>query len=511
MISCAILERPGRWRTIAALGLLVLLWLPAVPLLAEFTTNSTSVWPEEAFLQRLWPSSVLALTVVALTFGVGLATGVLTALYEFPARTFLLFCALVPFVVPTFLWAIGWSALAAQLGWQLSGLGACVLVFSAALVPLPFFSAFLASRALSASQLEAVRLAGSEKAAFASALHHASKPCLLAACLAGILTLADPGPGHIFGMRSAAGAILTSFSALFDYSLAARQCLALSVAVLIWMIVPAWMGGRRIAEGLLARQTRPMRAASRSTYSIVAFFGLLILIATSVGTPGVGLVLPLRGGEGFTEALGTLRRTVESTLVYAVGAGMIAAVYGLSFAFVCGRQQTLRFAVVAVLMVLFALPPALAAIGVAGFASRSPEWADWLLRSRVTVCAVAGLRLAPVGTVLTLRAWSSSAQSWAFAAALHGVSMKRYLSSVVLPFLLPTIGGSIVLCSLLAAADITTILLLHPPGEASLSLALFTIMANAPESLVAWLCIVYVSCAVVALAAVGLCLGRNRG
>ena len=48
------------------------------------------------------------------------------------------------------------------------------------------------------------------------------------------------------------------------------------------------------------------------------------------------------------------------------------------------------------------------------------------------------------------------------------------------------------LVALLAAADAGTVLLVQPPGQSSLSVAIFTVMANAPESLVASLCVIYV-------------------
>ncbi|MCH7687024.1 MAG: hypothetical protein IH899_10145, partial [Planctomycetes bacterium] len=50
---------------------------------------------------------------------------------------------------------------------------------------------------------------------------------------------------------------------------------------------------------------------------------------------------------------------------------------------------------------------------------------------------------------------------------------------------------SFVLVVVLATADITTVLLLHPPGRMSLPVALFTVMANSPEGLVASLCLLY--------------------
>jgi hypothetical protein len=48
------------------------------------------------------------------------------------------------------------------------------------------------------------------------------------------------------------------------------------------------------------------------------------------------------------------------------------------------------------------------------------------------------------------------------------------------------------LVALLASADAGTVLLVQPPGQSSLSVTIFTVMANAPESLVALLCVIYV-------------------
>jgi ABC-type Fe3+ transport system permease subunit len=109
------------------------------------------------------------------------------------------------------------------------------------------------------------------------------------------------------------------------------------------------------------------------------------------------------------------------------------------------------------------------------------------------------LRLAPVAVLLLLRGYAETAPSWALAAALHAVPPSRYLTRVLLPLLLPAMLVAALLVALLASADVTTVLLLHPPGQASLSLAIFTVMANAPERLVAGLCLAYMGLAGAAL------------
>jgi ABC-type spermidine/putrescine transport system permease subunit II len=67
---------------------------------------------------------------------------------------------------------------------------------------------------------------------------------------------------------------------------------------------------------------------------------------------------------------------------------------------------------------------------------------------------------------------------------------------VILPNLAAAIIVSLLLVMVLAAADITTTHLLQPPGKQSLPVAIFTVMANSPEGLVASLCLLYLACAV---------------
>src|SRR5262249_28490409 len=88
------------------------------------------------------------------------------------------------------------------------------------------------------------------------------------------------------------------------------------------------------------------------------------------------------------------------------------------------------------------------------------------------------------------------------AAAVHGVPLTQYLRRVVVPFLLPTAALALLLVVLLALADIGTVHLLAPPGESSLPLTIFTVMANTRETRVAALCLVYLALAAALLAAV---------
>jgi iron(III) transport system permease protein len=165
--------------------------------------------------------------------------------------------------------------------------------------------------------------------------------------------------------------------------------------------------------------------------------------------------------------------------------------------------------VLALSFLLLALPSALPSLGLLRWSGEVPAVMAPMFHSRLTVCVALGLRFLPVAALLALRGWASTSPTWALAAGLHGVSLGRYLARVLAPRLAPATATGLVLVALLAAADVGTVLLLHPPGQRSLPLAIFTVMANAPEALVASLCLLYVIGAGTLLAALPWLAGRR--
>src|SRR5262249_1724452 len=149
---------------------------------------------------------------------------------------------------------------------------------------------------------------------------HAAPAAALAAGLGGVLTLSDPGPGLILGLRTAAAEILTSFSALYDFRQAGLQCAALSGLVLLLAAPLACLPAPRLASATLARQSaglRPIRRASALALTLPVLLGSAL--------PLVGLTLPLlEGRTDFPRPWQQVSRTGANTLLYAAGAGGVA-------------------------------------------------------------------------------------------------------------------------------------------------------------------------------------------
>jgi ABC-type Fe3+ transport system permease subunit len=348
------------------------------------------------------------------------------------------------------------------------------------------FAALAATLTVTRSQADAARLAGGERHLLRLALRAAFPLAGLAAALAGVLTLADPGPGQIFGWTGAAGELLTSFAARYDRTLATQQAVALAAvaALLAWPL--AWKLAPEVAAELLARDVH--RPAWRTQPPMTGWLLLAVLFVSLL--PIAGLVKPLLAHPWpVARAWREVVRTGGDTLLYAALAAGLAVLVAFALAWSAGGSPARRRWLVTAALALLALPPALPAL--------------WLIpwSGRFTLGLALALRGLPLAMLFALRAVGSMPASWTDAARVHRVPRATFLARVVLPWCARWAGPAAALAALLATAEIGTVLLLHPPGHGSLPLAIFTIMANAPEALVAMLCLLYVGLAATAAVA----------
>ena len=427
---------------------------------------------DTAFLHGLGRSLLLAAAVAGVSLAIGWPLGVRVGLTRFPLRRVLLTLLALPLLLPSFLVAIGLSMLTPRFDGGLATVGA----FACLGVPLVTFASLAATMAITRSQADAARLAGGERLLFALGRRTTFPLAGLAAVLAGVMTLADPGPGQIFGWRGAASELLVSFAAQHDASLAARQAwtMALVSALLAWPL--AWRLAPEVAAGLSARDVaRP--ELSHSPVSAWWLAGVASLVAL---VPLAGLLRPLLARAWpIARAWSEVERTAVDTVLYASLAAGIAVAVAFALAAIAGRAPGRRRGLVACALALLALPPALPAL--------------WLIpwSSSVAVGAALALRGLPIALLLALRAVGSMPASWSEAAHVHGVSNIQFIAQIAVPWCARWGLPAAALAAMLATAEIGTVLLLHPPGRGTLPLAIFTIMANAPETLVAMLCLVY--------------------
>ena len=289
----------------------------------------------------------------------------------------------------------------------MSGWSGTVLSFSAPGVALVLYMTMISARHLSKSQVDGVRLIGGETLLFAYAAKAIFPAAVVTAVLAGVLTLSDPGPGQIIEYSGVPSEIVVSFSAFYDYGLAAKQSILLAAVVLLVTIPLAVFIAPGVAIGLLGRDTGGPPLTRHRPASMIAAAWLATIIALTSALPLSGILVPLLHDFTFQRALAEIARTAGDTFLYAASAGLIAAALGAVLGVAIGRGRQLRTIALAALFVVLSLPPSLSALGFVKLGATAPEWLDPLLRSRFTVGLALALRFLPIAAVLAMRAYGS--------------------------------------------------------------------------------------------------------
>ena len=496
-MSPLVLERPGTWRLATIVAIVALAVFPALVLVSASLPTWAFATVDRQFGLALTTGTIVAAVAGLVGLVVGLPAGVMLGLFEFPGRRLFLAVLTIPVVIPTLLRAIGLSmfesAVPEQVGRSLPPILGGALAFSGFTVPLVLLAACAVTGGLSRNQIESVQLARSDAAAFLQALRAAASTAVTVALFAAILTLSDAGPPQLFAYPAPASEILTSFAAFYDFPLAASQTLALVAVVALLAMPVAISHVPSIASSLLARDlSRFTRMANTRVYWLGPVLLLPILLLT-LFIPLAGLTMPLAFEFPWQRAWSEVARTWGPTFGYALGSAGIATVLATLLAVAVGRFKRLRGGTLIALVLLLGLPPAVSALGAVYMSASAPPALDFVFRSVFAVTTVLALRFLPVAALLMMRGFARTAPSWAETAAIHGVSFSTYVGRVLIPQLLPWLGLAVLLVALLSTAEIGIVLLLRPPGSDSLPVTIFSVMANAPEALVAMMSLLYVA------------------
>jgi iron(III) transport system permease protein len=200
---------------------------------------------------------------------------------------------------------------------------------------------------------------------------------------------------------------------------------------------------------------------------------------------------------------------VNSLVLSTVGA---TAVIGLAIWIAYARARARRSvgrAVDVLLVVLFAVPGTVVGVGLIGFWNR-PGPLGALYGTEAMMLLAYFARLVPVAVLAIAPAIRSVPLSHEEAGAVGGAGWLRALRHLVLPQATIAIAAAWVVAFILAFGELGTTILVAPPGESTLPIRIYTMIANAPSSQVAALALLQASIVGAPLALLGLAASRSR-
>jgi iron(III) transport system permease protein len=479
----------SRW----PLFLVVLLWLLPFPfLVAEATAGSGRgfMWWVQ---QRGWQiaarhSLEQVVMVMGLGVGIGWLPGVLLGLVSSGWRWVIQVLCALPLVVPPFLWAIGWSFLSSVTprAWYAAFDGRWGMLFAglASAVPLVILSVSLLIRKTPRAQWEFLALRLERRRILWIAAKRAFPTAIGAAALAALLGSADAGAGQIMGWHGLSGEVLVSLATKQNIGEAAAKA---SVGLLLllpfcllgtWLLQRAWQQGPS-GRGLVRAGGLPHEMHPPWWQAGLLFLMVLAILALPMG----GLVAPLfkaAGNRSFYEALMLWGSSAKSTVCYAVVGGGVATLGGAVLASHAVKHP--RW--IGVCLLGATVPFVFRSLGwVAAGAEIEPV--RRILSTESGVACVLGAQWFPVAGLLLTPAFAALPNSWRDRHRLMGTSGWIWVKRVLTPWLAPALVMTVLCIGLLILADVTSLMLLAPPGRTAFSSHVFAVMDNSTEVVVA--------------------------
>ncbi len=452
-------------------------------------------------------SLVLACLTALLSALLGVPLGIVLGKTDLPLRRLFTLLFTLPLLIPPYITALSWAGVLKRGGF-LFGLSGCVLVLTSTFLPVVMLGTMTYLRIINSRLEEAARLASHPL----GVLRHITLPLirpgiLLASTLVFLLAFGEFGVPMFLRVDVFPVESFTQFSAFHNFG--AATAAVVPMAILTFAVLGAeWFFLRHRTYELrpaLGGETTLLELGQCKPFLFVAVALLCLVI----------VVIPIFSLLVQSGSLGTyirMLRVVGDSLIRSIAFAAVGATALTTVGFFVGylihtRVLAIWQAVDAWTVLLFALPSTVIGIGLIALWNRPATnfiYATPLmlllgylaqytaLTSRVTV---AGLSLVPV--------------SMEEAAASTGAGWVRRVSLIVIPLIGPTLLAGWLIAYIFCLRDTGIAMLVYPPGQDTLPVRIFTLMANGAPDLIAASCVLMIAATALPLGVLALVLRRT--
>ena len=460
--------------------------------------------------ELLMNSALLGAASATVATIVGAPLGLLLARADLPAKGLLRLALIIPLVLPPYVLGLAWiyvtgsTGIAAHLlGRDLLSdstysLGGAVAVLSIGFFPLAMLATEAAARRVDGRLEEAGLLVARPRRVFTRITLPLIAPGVASAALViFVLAISEFGVPGLLRVRVFTTEVFTAFAAQYDFG----RATALSVPLLLLSLIAAVALKLTIGERLLTtrRSMHQGLILNLGRWSAPALILIGIVLALSALLPLIALGLEAQGVEAIVAAVkGSTSAITNSILLSLCGAVLIVGL-GLLLGYSRARAQT-RLGTFAdlVFVVLFAAPSTVIGVGLIGLWNRPGPLGE-IYRSPVIIAVAYLARFVSVAALMLAAATRQVPASLEGAAEVAGASWPRVFGHIVLPQITAATAAALVVSFMFAFGELGATVLVAPPGESTLPVRVYTLIANAPSSQVASLALMQASIVLVPL------------
>ncbi len=465
--------------------LLPVAYVLTIPL-SSWNIGSRGVWLDARQQGLLWNTARFGVGTALLATAIGAPLGLVLARITLRGKSLLRVALAAPVLLPPYVVALAWTYLGRSSDllseWTYS-LPAAIVVVSLVNYPLSMLATEVALRRIDGRLEEAAWLTAPPRLVLRRITLPLAAPSVLAAALViFVLSVSEFGVPGLLRVRVYTTEVFTAFAALYDFSRAMLLAVPLLVVCLIVAVVAVALAGDRLVSTRRGSGTRPplldgwrrrAEATALATAAIALGVPLIILVREALGAESLGAVL---AGSGRAIANSLVLATIGATAVVA-----LAVWLGYARARARGRLGQLADVL---LVVAFAVPSTIVGVGLIGLWNR-PGLVGSVYGSDVMYILGYLARFVPVAALAIAASTRYVPVSHEEAAAVSGAGWLRTMTRIVMPQIRLGLLTAWVIAFVLAFGELGVSILVAPPGEATLPIRIYTIIANTPPSQVA--------------------------
>ncbi|MBA3514188.1 MAG: iron ABC transporter permease [Pyrinomonadaceae bacterium] len=466
-------------------------------------------------------TALLGTGTAALATIIGAPLGLLLARADLPVKRFLRLALVVPLVIPPYILGLAWiyiggsaGVLARVLGhdllshWTYSLTGA-VITLSIGFYPLAMLATEAAARRVDAQLEEAGLMVTRPLRVLRRITLPLVAPSIASSALViFVLALSEFGVPGLLRVPVFTTEVFTAFAALYDFGAATALAVPLLVVALIAGVAVKLLVGKRMIT--TRRSTHSGLALPLGGWRALTIGSVVVVLFLSVGLPLTVLAIEAGRVERIVFAIRTSSEAIANSIFLAtIGATLIVALAVLLGYGQARARTRLRGLVDLVFIVVFAVPSTVVGIGLINLWNR-PGLPGEVYKSTAIIVIAYLARFVPVGALILAASVRQMPVSSEESAEVAGAGWLRSFARIVLPQIPNGLAAAWVVAFILAFGELGATVLVTPPGESTLPVRIYTMIANTPSSEVAALALMQVGVIIIPLALLGVLARGTR-
>jgi iron(III) transport system permease protein len=431
----------------------------------------------------LYNTTLLGLSTAVLATLIGMPLGVALARIDLPWKRTLRVLLAAPMLLPPYIGALAWVSLG-ESTWTYSMPGA-VLVLASVFYPVSMLATEVAVRRIEPHLEEAALIVTSPGQVLWHITMRLAAPSIAAAALLiFVLSISEFGVPGLLRVRVFTTEVFTAFAALYDFGRATVMALPLLLLSMAVAAVAVSVDGERLVTTPRGLPTGHS-AALFDTWKSAGVAAAMSVVMLALIVPLALLLREASGVRSWTAVVEGSSAAIANSLLFATAGATLTTAVGLILGYARARAgRRVGFCADLTFVVLFAVPSTIVGVGLISLWNR-PGPLGTLYGTDVMLLLGYLARFLPVAAIGMAAALRQISASHEEAAATTGAGWLRTMMHIVVPQVFTALIAVWVVVFVLAFGELGASIHISPPGETTLPIRIYTLIANAPPAQVA--------------------------